>query len=70
MTNKEQVKRNLGLTFDFIHQLIEQPELLAKLPEKFMLEFEEKDFSKVMKKERRTKTKKSVRVKNKFDIAD
>ena len=69
MTNKEKVKRNLGLTFDFVHQLIEQPELLNKLPEKFTLEFEEKDFSKVIKKERRSKKMKSVRVKNRFDIS-
>ena len=69
MTNKEKVKRNLGLTFDFVHQLIEQPELLDKLPEKFTLEFEEKDFSKVIKKERRSKKMKSVRVKNRFDIS-
>ncbi|MDZ4844416.1 MAG: hypothetical protein SH857_02580 [Chitinophagales bacterium] len=69
MTNKEQVKRNLGLTFDFVHQLIEQPEHLAKLPEKFTLQFEEKDFSK-SDEERRGKKMKSVRVKSKFDIAD
>ncbi len=68
MTNKETVRRNLGLTFDFVHQLIDQPALVNKLPDKFLLEFEEKDFPKRIKKERRNKRMKRVRVRSKFDI--
>ena len=52
MTNKEQVNRNIGLTFDFVHSLMENPKLIDQLPEKFRLEFIEKDFSqmRVLKK--------------------
>jgi hypothetical protein len=70
MTSKEKINRNLGLTFDFVHQLMDQPELLDKLPDKFFLEFEEKDFPKLVKKQRRSKRMKRVRVRNRFDISD
>lgn len=45
MTNKETVERNIGLTFDFVNHLIENPYLVENLPEDFkLLEFIEKDF--------------------------
>ena len=74
MTNKEKINRNIGLTFDFIHHLIENPELIETLPDQFKLEFIEKDFTKIeeIKKNKPGKdsigTKKYVKVKNEFEI--
>jgi len=72
MTNKEQVNRNIGLTFDFVHSLMENPKLIDQLPEKFRLEFIEKDFSQMENIEERKHTdqliKKFVKVRNKFEL--
>ncbi|MDQ2719073.1 MAG: hypothetical protein M3Z26_04830 [Bacteroidota bacterium] len=46
MTRKEVVNRNIGLTFDFIRQAVEEPALLDKIPNGFLIEFVEKDFAK------------------------
>lgn len=74
MTNKEQINRNIGLTFDFVHHLINNPELIDTLPDKFKLEFIEKDFTKIeeIKKNKPVsdtiETKKYVKVRNEFEI--
>lgn len=44
MTNKEIVNRNIGLTFDLIRKIIENPDLADKIPDKSVIEFVEKDF--------------------------
>ena len=44
MTNKETIKRNIGLTFDFVNHLIDDQSELEKLPDNFTVEFIEKDF--------------------------
>ncbi|MGV8094853.1 MAG: hypothetical protein AB2L24_23625 [Mangrovibacterium sp.] len=72
MTNKETVERNIGLTFDFVDHLIDNPDHAENLPDNFTLEFIEKDFPKVEKKqpEKETKTKrKYVRVRNSFEFS-
>ena len=46
MTKKETAKRNIGLTFDFMRQVIKEPSLLDKIPDGSILEFIEKDFVK------------------------
>ena len=46
MTNKETIERNIGLTFDFLRQLVKNPSLLNKIPNQAVLEFIEKDFAK------------------------
>lgn len=51
MTNKETVERNIGLTFDFVNHLIDNPTLAENLPDDFKLEFIEKDFPNIGKKE-------------------
>ncbi|MBP7849514.1 MAG: hypothetical protein KA053_04500 [Lentimicrobiaceae bacterium] len=72
MTNKETVERNIGLTFDFVNELIENPALTENLPDDFKLEFIEKDFPTLerkddTRKEQETK-KKRVKVRNTFDF--
>ena len=49
MTNKETINRNIGLTFDFLRQVIKNPDLLNEIPDGSTLEFVEKDFTKIEK---------------------
>ena len=44
MTNKELVNRNIGLTFDLIRKIIDNPSLADKIPDNCEIEFIEKDF--------------------------
>jgi len=72
MTNKETVERNIGLTFDFVNHMIDNPNLVEDLPDNFNLEFIEKDFPNVEKKQqdKDSKTKrKYVRVRNSFEFS-
>lgn len=72
MTNKETVERNIGLTFDFVNHLIDNPNVVENLPEVFKLEFIEKDFPNVERKQPKeeTKAKKQyVRVRNSFEFS-
>ena len=71
MTNKEIIKRNIGLTFDFVNHLIDNKSDLEKLPDNFTVEFLEKDFPKLQRRQpvRQTATdtkRKQVQVRNSF----
>ena len=44
MTNKETVNRNIGLTFDFVKQIIKNPELIDKIKDNSTIEFLQKDY--------------------------
>jgi hypothetical protein len=44
MTKKEIVNRNIGLTFDFVREIIKDPSLAEQLPDNSEIEFVEKDF--------------------------
>lgn len=44
MTKKEIINRNIGLTFDFVREIIKDPSVGETLPETCELEFIEKDF--------------------------
>jgi hypothetical protein len=71
MTNKETVERNIGLTIDFVNHLIDNPSTVENLPDKFKLEFIEKDFPNIEKQQSTDKSKlnrKIVRVRNTFEI--
>lgn len=73
MTNKETVERNIGLTFDFVDHLIDNPNLAENLPANFKLNFIEKDFPNVEKKQEEQKgskiKRKYVRVRNSFEFS-
>lgn len=74
MTNKETITRNIGLTFDFVEYLMDNPKAVENLPDKFTLQFVEQDFSKTVKpivnpKKRKSIVEKFVRVKNTFEIS-
>jgi len=71
MTNKETIERNIGLTFDFVNHLINNKSELEKLPDNFIIEFVEKDFPKLQRKQlvnqdTQDVRKKIVQVKNSF----
>jgi len=44
MTNKETINRNIGLTFDFVGQIINDPELLDSVDDDSTIEFLQKDY--------------------------
>ena len=66
MTNKEIVNRNIGLTFDLIRKIIENPALADKIPDNSEIEFIEKDFE--VKRKGYAKNSKLIKVKNDIDI--
>lgn len=72
MTRKEIIERNIGLTFDFVHYLIDNKDELNELPESFDVEFIDKDFPSIETKTETTNpktkvSKKYVRVKRTFE---
>lgn len=70
MTNREVVNRNLGLTFDFTKYLINNQEIINKLPDNFIIDFSDKDFIKYEKNYKPIKSTKEklFRVKRTFEI--
>jgi hypothetical protein len=60
MTKKESINRNIGLTFDLLRQIAKDSSVLKKIPAGSTLEFVEKDFTRV---ERKNKTKRAIRKK-------
>jgi hypothetical protein len=44
MTNKETVNRNIGLSFDFLKQIIENPKMIDEIENKTTIEFLQKDY--------------------------
>ena len=63
MTKKEKIARSIGLTFDFLRQVIKDPKILEQIPNGSTLEFIEKDFPKL---ERAFKKGNSKNIKRKF----
>jgi len=58
--------KNIGLTFDFVRQIIDNPELAYKIPDKCEIDFIESDFSALA--EKALSTKKLIKVSHTFDI--
>jgi len=51
MTKKEYIERNIGMTFDFIKQLIDHPEAIEFIPDGAELGFIDKDMPVKIKEE-------------------
>ena len=66
MTNKEQVIRNICLSFDFLRQIIKNPKILESIKDDSYIEFIEKDFSKKEIKSKK-ENKKYFKVKPVFE---
>lgn len=44
MTNKEIVNRNIGLSFDFLKQIVRNPAILESIKNNSVIEFLQKDY--------------------------
>lgn len=67
MTNKETVERNIGLTFDFLRQIVNDPTILDNMPDKAVIEFVDKDVALTEKTHSKNKPNKYIRVKKQFE---
>lgn len=67
MTNKETVNRNIGLSFDFIRQIVENPKIIENIKDNSIIEFLQKDYPE-REKTRRTMPDKFIRVKRNFEM--
>ena len=68
MTKKESINRSIGLSFDFLKEINNNPSLLSKIPKGATIEFVEKDFPKKESKTAQKRKRKYVRVKNEFEV--
>ncbi len=66
MTNTETIRKNIELTFDFVRQIIDNPQIAKQLPDKCEIDFIERDFSSLIDKE--LKRKQLVKVNHTFEI--
>jgi hypothetical protein len=67
MTNKETVNRNIGLTFDFARQIIQNPELIEGIGDNSTIEFLQKDYPE-REHSRQTVADKYIKVKRSFEM--
>ena len=67
MTNKETVNRNVGLTFDFIKQIVMNPEIIDKIENNSTIEFLQKDYPE-REKMKRIIADKFIKVKRNFEM--
>ena len=68
MTNKEQIKRDIVIAFDFAEQIIDNPTLLDKIPEGSSITFLDDENSKPEKRSDKRPAKKYVKVKHHFEV--
>lgn len=68
MTNKEQIQRDIAVAFDFAEQIIDNPELLDKIPEGTSITFLDDENVKPEKTRDKRPEKKYVKVKRHFEI--
>ena len=67
MTNKETVNRNIGLTFDFARQIVENPGMIERLKDNAVIEFLQKDYP-VKEPAKQIKTDSFIKVKRNFEL--
>ncbi len=67
MTNKETINRNLGLSFDFIRQIVENPEMISEIKNNSTIEFLQKDYPE-RENTKRIIADKFVKVKRNFEM--
>ena len=67
MTNKETVNRNIGLSFDFIRQIVENPEMIENIKDNSIIEFLQKDYPE-REKTKKIMPDKFIKVKRNFEM--
>jgi hypothetical protein len=68
MTNKEQIQRDIAIAFDFAEQIIDNPNLLDKIPDGAEITFLDDENVKPEKVISRDTAKKYLKVKRHFEI--
>jgi hypothetical protein len=68
MTNKEQIQRDMAVAFDFVEQIVENPDIIDKIPEGSAVTFLDEENKKAEKKAKKNPAKKYVRVKRHFEV--
>mgnify|MGYP006305730527 CR=1 FL=1 len=68
MKNKEQIQRDIAVAFDFIEQIIQNPDLIEQIPEGSAISFIDNENKKVEKQTSKIPTKKYVKVKRHFEL--
>jgi hypothetical protein len=69
MNNKEYSERNIGLTFDFLKQIVIDPSILERIPDGALIEFIDKDYAKRESPDS-TKPNRFIKVNNQFELID
>ena len=68
MSNKEQIQRDIAVAFDFVEQIIDNPELTDKIPEGSVITFIDEENTKIEKRSSKFQQKKYVKVKRHFEV--
>jgi len=68
MTNKEQIQRDIAVAFDFAEHIIDNPEILDKIPEGSSVTFIDEENVKPEKLRDEKTAKKYIRVKRQFEV--
>jgi hypothetical protein len=68
MKNKEQIKRDMAIAFDFIEQIIDNPDILDKIPEGTEVTFLDSENVKPEKQSNKGTSKKYIKVKRSFEV--
>jgi len=67
MTNKEKIKKDIAVAFDFAEKIINEPEILEKISNGSTIHFLDPGVENREKKEEKRK-RKYVRVRNQFEV--
>ncbi len=67
MTNKETVNRNVGLSFDFLKQIVKNPTMIDEIENNSTVEFLQKDYPE-REKTTRIIADKFIKVKRDFEM--
>ena len=65
MTKNEKINRNIGLSFDFLREIIKNPKLVDSINDGTNIEFIEKDF--IVKDKKKIRKTKYFKVKSIFE---
>lgn len=68
MTNKEQIQRDIAIAFDFVEQILDNPDILDKIPDSTAITFLDGENVKPEKHIGRDTAKKYVKVKRHFEV--
>ena len=66
--NKKQIQRDIAVAFDFIEQVIDNPDLIEKIPEGSAISFIDDENKKAEKQASQLPSKKYVKVKRHIEL--